>query len=282
MSSVGPAQSFYPEPNRDDWRRLQEEAKYIIEISQAFDDPNVPNVPNVNTSPSEQTESSKSKGPRHLPRLGRNQVALPQARIKSTISRDKREVEIPDLSFTKDDLGASIDKVLNIDQISHDGSALAQDRQNHPVPTSREAAMGTADLFPRDFKANEAVIVTRRSDDPYDDDRYGSSSDSYVYRRHDRYEDRPRRRARDYSPSESGSYVPVHHRRQPRGSGSPWNPDTTPVVLPTATPNPPVPRLRTRRSLPELMSNSLGTEVSNKFSLNWSNYWSHEHSCYSC
>jgi hypothetical protein len=277
MTYAGPAQGFYPEPNHDDWRRLQEEARQIIEVTRAFDDPNVPNVPNASTSLSEQTERSKPKRPRHLPRLGRNQVVLPQTRIKFTISRDKKEVELPNLSFTKDDLGASVDKISQADRISLDGSALAQDQQKYPIPTFREAAMDTADLFPGVIHGDESGIVVRQSDESYYDDRDGSSNDSYYQRQYDR---RPRRRARDYSPPESGSYTSVHYRRLPRRSGSPRNPNTAPVVLPMATPNPPIPRLRTRRSLPELMSNSLGTEVSNKFSLNWSNCWSYEHSCW--
>lgn len=272
MSYGGSAQSFYPEPSHDEWRHCQEEAKRIIEITRAFDDPNVASVPNINTSLIEQTEPLNSKWPRHLPRLGRTQVAMSQAHIKSTLSRDKKEVEMPDLSFTKDDLGASVNKVSQSDGIVHVGSALSQDQQKYPIST--EVAFRGGELFSGRSQADEEVIATRRSDDPYYEGRYGSSSDSHLSRDQVRYERPPQRRARDYSPSEPGSYVPVHYQRQSRRCGVPSNPDTTPVVLPNATPNPPVPRLRTRRSLPELMSNSLGTEVSSKFSLNWSICWS--------
>jgi hypothetical protein len=183
-----------------------ETIRTIIAATQPFDDPDTPQ-----RSLEEQRYTAQSKKPSRSPRLGGRSIVKPAAQVNSTISRDMKEIEVPELSFTKDDLGASVDRDLPDDLTVTVG-----------VPGEKDVTLlANSEGFGEGMRMNSPAST-------------GSSRGGGHY--------------------EQFSTVAENiQQRKPSTNEDNLLPNSRTV---------PTPKLRSRRSLPELTSSSLITEVS--------------------
>ena len=129
-------------PGDSAWERYANEAKQIIELTQQFD--HLPlsdeDVPPVRPPSSDEDQSFRARKARKRTQRRRKDQDLKGPRSLGrpavTISRDERELPIPDLSLTKDDLGAYADSSLPTDRIAVVGKAGQLIRYSQGPPSS--------------------------------------------------------------------------------------------------------------------------------------------------